>query len=144
MEWMANQAGYYARAAQWLEKAELAHEVLGREDDWLCRPTANETLHGFFKDGFYEFLVRGNKAAVNPWGAARIIETPGLPRLRTAGSELHTPEPDTHPLRPAASIAKLHHNRNNLLLLPWSGRRRDIIPILARKLGCPGVAMMQP
>ena len=41
---MANQAGYYARAAQWLEKAELAHEVLGREDDWLCRPTANETL----------------------------------------------------------------------------------------------------
>ena len=44
MEWMANQAGYYARAAQWLEKAELAHEVLGREDDWLCRPTANETL----------------------------------------------------------------------------------------------------
>lgn len=40
MEWMANQAGYYARAAQWLEKAELAHEVLGREDDWLCRPIA--------------------------------------------------------------------------------------------------------
>jgi hypothetical protein len=53
---------------KWLEKAELAHEVLGREDDWLCRPTANETLHGFFKDGFYEFLVRGNKAAVNPEG----------------------------------------------------------------------------
>jgi hypothetical protein len=30
----ANQAGYYAPAAQWLEKAALAHEVLGREDDW--------------------------------------------------------------------------------------------------------------
>ena len=35
---MNNQAGYYARAAQWLEKAELAHEVLGREDD-LALPT---------------------------------------------------------------------------------------------------------
>ena len=30
----ANQAGYYVLAAQWLEKAALAHEVLGREDDW--------------------------------------------------------------------------------------------------------------
>jgi uncharacterized Zn finger protein len=30
----ANQAGYYALAVQWLEKAALAHEVLGREDDW--------------------------------------------------------------------------------------------------------------
>jgi uncharacterized Zn finger protein len=29
-----NQAGYYALAAQWLEKAALAYEVLGREDDW--------------------------------------------------------------------------------------------------------------
>ena len=30
----ANQAGYYALAVHWLEKAALAHEVLGREDDW--------------------------------------------------------------------------------------------------------------
>jgi hypothetical protein len=30
----ANQAGRYALAAQWLEKARLAHEALGREDDW--------------------------------------------------------------------------------------------------------------
>ena len=30
----ANQADHYARAAQWLEKAALAHEVQGREDDW--------------------------------------------------------------------------------------------------------------
>jgi uncharacterized Zn finger protein len=29
-----NQAGHYPLAAQWLEKAALAHEVLGREDDW--------------------------------------------------------------------------------------------------------------
>jgi uncharacterized Zn finger protein len=32
----ANQAGHYALAAQWLEKTALAHEVLGREDDWLA------------------------------------------------------------------------------------------------------------
>ena len=30
----ANQAGHHALAAQWPEKAALAHEVLGREDDW--------------------------------------------------------------------------------------------------------------
>jgi uncharacterized Zn finger protein len=30
----ANRAGQYALAALWLEKAALAHEVLGREDDW--------------------------------------------------------------------------------------------------------------
>lgn len=30
----ANQAAHYALAAQWLEKAALAHEVLGREDAW--------------------------------------------------------------------------------------------------------------
>jgi uncharacterized Zn finger protein len=30
----ANQAGHYALAAQWLEKAALAYEALGREDDW--------------------------------------------------------------------------------------------------------------
>src|SRR5262249_30598178 len=30
----ANKAGHYALAVQWLEKAALAHEVLGREDDW--------------------------------------------------------------------------------------------------------------
>ncbi len=30
----ANQASHYTLAAQWLEKAALAHEVLGREDDW--------------------------------------------------------------------------------------------------------------
>jgi uncharacterized Zn finger protein len=30
----ANRAGHYALAAQWLEKAALAYEVLGREDDW--------------------------------------------------------------------------------------------------------------
>jgi len=30
----ANHASHYALAAQWLEKAALAHEVLGREDDW--------------------------------------------------------------------------------------------------------------
>ena len=30
----ANQAGHYALAAQWLAKAALAHELLGREDDW--------------------------------------------------------------------------------------------------------------
>jgi uncharacterized Zn finger protein len=30
----ANRAGHYGLAAQWLEKAALAHEVLGREDDW--------------------------------------------------------------------------------------------------------------
>ena len=29
-----NQAGHYARAAQWLETTALAHEVQGREDDW--------------------------------------------------------------------------------------------------------------
>ncbi|WP_022719550.1 hypothetical protein, partial [Rhodopseudomonas sp. B29] len=32
-----NQAAWYALAAQWLEKAALAHEVLGREDEWLAR-----------------------------------------------------------------------------------------------------------
>jgi len=32
----ANQAGYYPLAAQWLEKAALSHEVLGREDDWMA------------------------------------------------------------------------------------------------------------
>jgi uncharacterized Zn finger protein len=30
----ANRAGHYTLAAQWLEKAALAHEVMGREDDW--------------------------------------------------------------------------------------------------------------
>jgi uncharacterized Zn finger protein len=30
----ANQAGHYGLAAQWLEKAALAHEALGREDNW--------------------------------------------------------------------------------------------------------------
>jgi uncharacterized Zn finger protein len=30
----ANQAAHYALAAQWLEKAALAHEILGREDAW--------------------------------------------------------------------------------------------------------------
>ena len=30
----ANRAGHYSLAVQWLEKAALAHEVLGREDDW--------------------------------------------------------------------------------------------------------------
>jgi uncharacterized Zn finger protein len=30
----ANRADHYALAAQWLEKAALAYEVLGREDDW--------------------------------------------------------------------------------------------------------------
>jgi uncharacterized Zn finger protein len=30
----ANKAGHYELAVQWLEKAALAHEVLGREDDW--------------------------------------------------------------------------------------------------------------
>jgi uncharacterized Zn finger protein len=30
----ANRAGHYELAAQWLEKAALAYEVLGREDDW--------------------------------------------------------------------------------------------------------------
>jgi hypothetical protein len=30
----ANQAGHCALAAQWLEKAALAHEVFGRENDW--------------------------------------------------------------------------------------------------------------
>lgn len=30
----ANQAYYHAQATHWLEKAALAHEVLGREDDW--------------------------------------------------------------------------------------------------------------
>ena len=30
----ANKAGHYALAVQWLDKAALAHEVLGREDDW--------------------------------------------------------------------------------------------------------------
>jgi uncharacterized Zn finger protein len=30
----ANKANHYALAAQWLEKAALAHEVLGREDEW--------------------------------------------------------------------------------------------------------------
>jgi uncharacterized Zn finger protein len=30
----ANRANHYALAAQWLEKAALAHEVLDREDDW--------------------------------------------------------------------------------------------------------------
>jgi hypothetical protein len=30
----ANQSGYYALAAQWLEQAALAHEVLGRGGDW--------------------------------------------------------------------------------------------------------------
>jgi uncharacterized Zn finger protein len=30
----ANRAGHYALAAQWLQKAALAHEVLSREDDW--------------------------------------------------------------------------------------------------------------
>jgi hypothetical protein len=30
----ANQAGHYGLATQWLEKAALAHEVLGHEDDW--------------------------------------------------------------------------------------------------------------
>jgi uncharacterized Zn finger protein len=30
----ANRAGHYALATQWLEKAALAYEVLGREDDW--------------------------------------------------------------------------------------------------------------
>lgn len=29
-----NRAGYYELAVQWLEKAALAYEVLGREDDW--------------------------------------------------------------------------------------------------------------
>ena len=29
-----NRAGRYELAAQWLEKAALAYEVLGREDDW--------------------------------------------------------------------------------------------------------------
>ena len=27
-------AGHYTLAAQWLEKAALAHEVIGRSDDW--------------------------------------------------------------------------------------------------------------
>lgn len=30
----ANHTSYYTLAAQWLEKAALAHEALGREDDW--------------------------------------------------------------------------------------------------------------
>jgi uncharacterized Zn finger protein len=30
----ANRAGHYELAVQWLEKAALAYEVLGREDDW--------------------------------------------------------------------------------------------------------------
>jgi uncharacterized Zn finger protein len=30
----ANQASHYTRATQWLEKAAIGHEVLGREDDW--------------------------------------------------------------------------------------------------------------
>jgi len=30
----ANTAGHYELAVQWLEKAALAYEVLGREDDW--------------------------------------------------------------------------------------------------------------
>jgi uncharacterized Zn finger protein len=29
-----NQAGSYPLAARWLEKAALAHEVVGREDAW--------------------------------------------------------------------------------------------------------------
>jgi uncharacterized Zn finger protein len=29
-----NRAGHYELAVQWLEKAALAYEVLGREDDW--------------------------------------------------------------------------------------------------------------
>ena len=33
----ANHASHYALAAQWLEKAALAHEVLGREDEWRRR-----------------------------------------------------------------------------------------------------------
>jgi hypothetical protein len=30
----ANRSGDYVLAAQWLEKATLAYEALGREDDW--------------------------------------------------------------------------------------------------------------
>jgi uncharacterized Zn finger protein len=33
----ANRAGHYALAAKWLEKAALAYEALGREDDWRAR-----------------------------------------------------------------------------------------------------------
>jgi hypothetical protein len=32
-----NEAGYYALAAQWLEKDALAHKLLGREEDWRAR-----------------------------------------------------------------------------------------------------------
>jgi len=30
----ANRAAHYELAVQWLEKAALAYEALGREDDW--------------------------------------------------------------------------------------------------------------
>jgi uncharacterized Zn finger protein len=33
----ANRSGHYTLAAQWLEKAALAYEALGREDDWRAR-----------------------------------------------------------------------------------------------------------
>ena len=36
----ANQAGHYALAAQWLEKAAVAYEADGREDEWAGRVAA--------------------------------------------------------------------------------------------------------
>ena len=56
----------------------VRHDTLGRFSPQALLFCDNETntpklfgaedVHGFFKDGFHEFLVRGNKAAVNPEG----------------------------------------------------------------------------